>query len=294
MANAKQTREQLGVKEGDKIILKGKVAFARLDKAVTGDALARENERRARMGMLHTKAFRSVSIEEPEIVQGDGTPLANFYAQEVYNAKGSGKPTMSFESKSLFAPSYGHMQEDGTIQEMADPEKNPAQGQVIYLMVTAFKAKGFTNLGSTFDAIVYEKGNINFYEGKGNSLAGFGQAMNMPVQNMPSGGAQTQQTQENVAQEQQQPVGAGVGAGAGQGGFGQAPTGDPNQPQTNQGGFGGFNQGQPQDQGQGGFGQANPDQNGANGNPFGVDGGSISNQGSPFANNGQRGQSPYA
>ena len=295
MAN-KQTREQLGVKEGDKIILKGKVAFARLDKAVEGEALARENERRARLGMLHTKPFRNVVIEDPEIVQGHGTPLANFHGQDVYQAKGTGKPTMSFESKSLFPPSYGHMQENGTIQEIADPQKNPAQGQVVYLMVTAFKAKGFNNLGSTFDAVVFEKGAIQFYEGKGNSLTGFGQAMNMPVENMPMAVGQT--TTVNA------PQGELVGAGVGQqeGSFGaQAPTPNPNQGQANTGSFGGFgqapaadpNQGQVSQGGFGGFGQANPGQNGATSNPFGVQGDAVTNQGSPFGN-GQPGKSPFA
>lgn len=300
MANGKQTREQLGVQPGDQIILKGKVAFARLDKAVTGEALARENERRAKLGMMKTKEFRSITIEEPEIVQGEGTPLANFHAQSVYQSKTTGKPTMSFESKSLFAPDFGHMQENGTILEMADPQKNPAQGQEVYLMISAFAPKGFNNLGSTFDAVVYGPGEIKFYEGKNNSLAGFGQAMNMPIERLSD--APAQPAQETVPEEQL--VGAGVGAGAGFGqgqgqgfggtgqGFGQVPTNDPNtQPQTNQGGFGGF----------GGFGQPNPAQGqGATNDQFGIPEGSVPNQGSPFGggspfgNNGQRGQSPYA
>ncbi|WP_078598647.1 hypothetical protein [Evansella clarkii] len=289
---AKQTREQLGVKEGDQIVLKGKVTFARLDKAVDGEALVSENQRRARMGMLHTKPFRSVTIEEPEIVQGDGTALAQFHGQEVYNSKSTGKPTMSFETKSLYAPSYGHIQENGTIMEIADPEKNPAQGQVVYLLITAFKAKGFNNLGSTFDTVVFEKGPIQFYEGRGNSLAGFGQAMNMPVQSMTNAEREAQQPQEKPT-----PVGAGVGADQGSfggGGFGQAPAGDPNQPAGNQGGFGGFGQAAPQDQGQAGFGQPAPEPNGASPNPFGVPEGAMSDQGSPFGNSGQRGKSPYA
>lgn len=282
MANGKQTREQLGVQPGDKIILKGKVAFARLDKAVTGDLLARENERRAKHGMMKTKEFRSVTIEDPEIVQGEGTPLANFHGQGVYASKTTGKPTMSFESKSLFAPDYGHMQENGTIQEMADPQKNPAQGQVIYLMISAFAPKGFNNLGSTFDAIVFVPGEIEFYEGKNNSLAGFGEAMNMPVERASNNVAQTQPAQEQqVPEEQLVGAGAGVGQGQGFGGFGQVPPNTPNQ----QGGIGGFGQ----------AGQENPAQTGASANPFGIQEGTMSGQGSPFgSNNGQRGKSPYA
>lgn len=282
---AKQTREQLGVQPNDKIILKGRVTFARLDKAVTGEALAKENERRAKLGMLKTKEFRSVTIEEPVVVQGQDTPLANFHAQEVYNAKASGKPTMSFESKSLYPPQYGHMQENGAVQEMEDPQKNPAQGQEVYLMISAFAPKGFNNLGSTFDAIVFPPGEIQFYEGKANNLAGFGQAMNMPVQPLGNNGSgQPQPTQEPAPQEQPVGVGAGAGAQNGFNGFGQAPTGDPNQTNQSQNGFGGF--GQTDQQGQNGFGQQpQQGQDGAAG-PF--------NQGSPFGNNGQRGQSPYA
>lgn len=290
---AKQTREQLGVKAGDKIILKGTVAFARVDKAVSGDALVRENERRAKLGMMKTKEFRSIVIENPEIVQGEGTPLAQFHAQSIYPSKATGKPTISFESKSLFPPAYGHMQEDGSVKEIPDPQKNPNQGQVVYLMVSAFKPKGFNNLGSTFDAIVFAPGPIDFYEGKANSLAGFGEAMNMPVEKL---SANDQPSQEVV---QKEVVGAGVGAADGQqagfggqqagfggqqtgfGGFGAAPTGE--QAQPNQGGFGGF----------GGFGATTAPQGSPVANPFGLQGEQVANQGSPFGN-GQRTTSPYA
>lgn len=282
---AKQTREQMGVKAGDKIVIKGKVSFARLDKAVTGEALAAENKRRASLGMLPTKEFRSVTIEEPEVVQGANTPLANYYAQNVYPAKSSGKNSMSFESKSLYPPQYGHIQ-NGTIVEIQDPERNPAQGQVIYLMITAFAPKGFNNLGSTFDAIVYDEGQIKFYEGN-NSLAGFGAAMNMPVETLPAGAT----AQATAAPEQNNAFGGGQ-----QGGFGGAPVNQPNQnqgfgnaPAQQQGGFGAPAQGgfgapagdpnQPAQQG--GFGAP------AQGNAFGVQDNQVAgNQGSPFGGGG--------
>ncbi|MCC2248939.1 hypothetical protein JUJ52_03070 [Virgibacillus sp. AGTR] len=271
----KQRREQMGVQPGDEIVLKGTVTFARLDKPVTGEALVQENNRRARLGMSPIDEFRSITIENPEIVQGEGTPLANFHAQGVYQAKGTGKPTMGFESKSLYPPKYGHMQEDGSVQEIPDPQKNPSPGQVVYLLIRAYGKKGYNNLGSTFDNIVFAPGEINFYEGRGNGLEGFGKAMNMPVHPIKNDNTQNQPVQENV--DQKQLVGAGAGQGQGFGGFSQAPAGDPNQPETNQDGFAGF-------------GQAN----GATNNPFGVQEGTIPNQGSPFGNSGQRGKSPYA
>lgn len=221
---AKITREQAGVKAGDKIIVKGKVAFARLDKAVTGDALVRENERRSKLGMLPTKEFRSITIEDVEMVKGENTPLANYYAQRVYSSATSGKQTMSIESKSLYPPQYGHIV-NGVIQEIPDPQKNPAQGQIVYLMISAFAPKGFSNLGSSFDAIVFEEGPIKFYEGS-NSLTGFGEAMDMqvtPLQAQP----EAQQQIPPVVFEQPQPQQMQQAAG-----FSGAPI-PQNQPQPN-------------------------------------------------------------
>lgn len=175
------TREQLGVKEGDKIVVRGKVSFARVDKLVEGEALAAENKRRTERGMIPSeKPFRSITIEEPEIVEGEGTPLAQFYGQKVYDAA-SGKKALSLESKSKFAPSYGHIQ-NGALVEMDDPQKNPANGQVVYLLIEAYKPKNYSKLGSSFNGIVFEEGEIKYYEGQGGSaLAGFGKALGMEV-----------------------------------------------------------------------------------------------------------------
>lgn len=180
---ARQTREQLGVKEGDQIILKGVVTFAKLDKPIEGEALMEENARRAKLGIIKADSpFRSITIEKPEIIQGKGSPLANYYGQLVYNDKKTNTPRMSFESKSQFPPQYGHIQ-NGEIVEIPDPQKNPATGQVVYLLLKAYKAKGFANLGSTFNAIVFEEGPIQYYEGV-NSLAGFGEALGMSVKTL--------------------------------------------------------------------------------------------------------------
>lgn len=328
MTNNKQTREQLGVKAGDQIIIKGRVAFARLDKPVSGQALKKENERRAKLGMLPTKEFRSLTIEDPTVVQGEGTPLAAFYGQKVYQNTANQKMTMAFESKSLYPPKYGH-KKDGVIVEMPDPERNPAPGQVVYIMINAYAPKGFSNLGSSFDAIVFEEGEIKFYEGN-NGLAGFGQAMNMAVAPLPaavgqnnpqmgSGGMNppnhngfNQASQHNFNQESQggfHQAPTGSYEQPQNGGFGGAPTGDPNQfnqqnqanqfNQSNQGNFGQSNQfGQPN---QGGFDQANQfngnEQVNQKDNPFGVQDRDLAVNGNPFgsgAGNSQRGSNPFA
>lgn len=291
-------REDFGVKAGDQIVVRGTVSFARLDKLVEGEALEKENARRTRNGGMTTKPFRSITIENPEFVQGAGSPLAQYHESKAYVNKKTGAPTLSLESKSLFPPKYGHIQEDGTLLEMDDPKKNPAIGQVVYLLIKAFapKAQGAFNLGSSFESIAFEKGPINFYEGSSNSLEGFGEALGMKV----------------VPMAPQAPN-ADQGAQTNQGGFGAAPTADPNQGQNgfgavpnqeNQTGFGQQNQGGFGGQQQGvGFGQTQTeqqqqpqqDQNQAGANPFGSQNANPfgnQNQGSPFGS-GQPNNNPF-
>lgn len=261
MNNNRQTREQLGVRAGDKIVLKGEVAFARLDKLVEGADLQKENERRDKIGMIKAdKPFRSVSIINPEIVQGGNTPLATFHGQQVYQNKDNAN-TITLESKSKFAPSYGHLQ-NGKIVEIEDPQMNPATGQVVYLLIEAYSVKGFSNMGSTFNAIVFEEGDIDFYEGASSSaLKGFGEAMNMPVETLSN-------TQPKVKEETN-----AFGGNANE------------QTQTQNQSFGGNT---------GGFGDATPPNQNQNqgsaqtNNPFGVQDGDVA------GNSGQPGGSPFA
>lgn len=265
---SKQTREQLGVKPGDKIVLKGEVTFARLDKLIEGEDLVKENERRSKIGMIKAdRPFRSITIKNPEVVYGAGTPLATFHGQQVYQNK-DGENVITLESKSLYPPSYGHLQ-NGTVVEIEDPQKNPATGQIVYLLIEAYEVKGFSNMGSTFNAIIFEEGPINFYEGASSSaIKGFGEVMNMPVQPLNN-------TQPVVKQD-------GNAFGGNVGGFGQAevPTQDQNQGQ----GFGQPAQTQSQ-----GFGQPTQTQQGQpNNNPFGIQDSDVA------GNTGQPANSPFA
>lgn len=287
---AKQKREELGVQNGDRIIIKGSVSFARIDKLIDGEALEKENKRRAGLGMNPMKPFRSITIENPEVVQGQNTPLATFHGQSVYTDQKTGVPKLTVDSKSKFPPAYGHFQEDGTLKEIPDPQRNPAVGQVVYLWIEAYSSKGFPNMGSSFNAIVFEKGDIKYYE-TGGGLAGFGQALGVSVQSMPS---------QPQAQPEPQVVNGNFG--------GLAPA--PHQPQTNPaaqntGGFGGLG-GQTQAAPQpavGNFGQAPA------ANSFGVQDADLAGGGSSFAaaggspfggsfgggdSSGQRANSPFA
>ncbi|WP_145142163.1 hypothetical protein [Paenibacillus sp. Y412MC10] len=173
---SKLTREQLGVALGDTIIIRGTVTFAKLDKPVDGKALHKVNQRRLKKGMKETKPFRRITIESPSIIQGQGTPLAKFYEQNIYRNK------MTLESKSLFPPAYKHVQ-NGDAVTIDDPQKNPAIGQEIMIQISAFQSKGFPKLGSGLDVIIFPEGPIKFYEANmaEDNLPGFGKSFDQLV-----------------------------------------------------------------------------------------------------------------
>jgi len=231
MAQQRQTYEQLGVKDGDTIVIQGKVSFARIDKLIEGDALAEENKRRQSTGRIVTGPFRTITIEEPSVTQGANTPLAQYYAQRIYTAKASGKPALTIESKSPFPPKYGHMQ-NGVLVEIEDPKRNPNTGQVVSLIIRAYKPKNFANIGSSFDAIIFPEGPIEFYEGS-NVLAGYGKSLGIPVRTLDSAQPKPVEPQNNTGLEQPN-IAEGFGQTQQQAfeqaqpqqGFGQAPFGN--------------------------------------------------------------------
>lgn len=180
--NIRLTREQLGVQIGDQIVMKGFVRYARIAEKIDGEELARDNANRLKQGRpAATAPYYHLVITSPEIISGQDTPLAKFYEQRYYKKEDSDIVSIDFESKTVLPIPYGQMTEDYTsYMEINDPGKNPAEGQEIYLVISAYGDKNdkTKNLGSTFDAIIYGPGEIKFYEG-GDRLANFGKALNL-------------------------------------------------------------------------------------------------------------------
>lgn len=198
-----QSREQYGVKSGDEIFIQGKVHFARVAKAIDGEELANENKRRAGLGLSPMdKPFRSITISEPTVIQGQGTPLAQFHESKIYNPKGNPSARhMSFESKSKIDPTFYCLDDNGNLAPLENPGKNPAVGQVVVLRVRAYGGKTATSrLGSTFEDIAYmsKANDIQFYTGGGSaqSLEGFAKATNLGASNE----VQTASNAANTAQ----------------------------------------------------------------------------------------------
>ncbi|KQY83669.1 hypothetical protein ASD24_29575 [Paenibacillus sp. Root52] len=172
----KLTREQCGVTSGDIITIRGTVKFAKIDKPVEGKALDRLNQRRLSKGLHETKPFRKITIKNPVVVEGEGTPLAKFYEQYMV-----GK-LITLETKSLFPPTYKQIQ-NGEAITIEDPQKNPSIGQEISLQISAFQSKGFNYLGSGLNTIIFPEGSIQFYEAvrAEDHLPGFGSKVDLQV-----------------------------------------------------------------------------------------------------------------
>lgn len=216
------TREQLGVQIGDQVVIKGYVRYARIAEKIDGAELERENANRLKQGRpAATAPFYHLVITSPEIIAGQGTPLAKFYEQRFYRKEGTDIVTIDFESKTVLPIPYGQMTDDYTAyMPINDPGKNPAEGQEVFLTITAFGDKDdkTKKMGSTFDAIIYGPGEIKFYEG-GDRLANFGKALNLTRIENPNYVEPTRQNTTNqtpqvtetaqATQESQQPTGAG-------------------------------------------------------------------------------------
>lgn len=174
MAN-KLTREQLGVKLGDQIVIKGEMTFSRVFNRIEGEEFQKDVERRRAAGRIpETGPYFTLSIKNPVITSGADTPLAKFHEQGFYSNKNTGELTLSLTSKSSMPVGAFQLQDDGTAIPI-QLEGELAQGQEVYVLINTFKSKNYANLSSSFSALMFPVGPINYYKsGISQALAGFG------------------------------------------------------------------------------------------------------------------------
>lgn len=230
MANQRLTREQLGVQPKDSIAIKGNVSYSRILTKVEGEELKEADARRAQKNQIVIgKPYYSITITNPVVTHGAGTPLATFHEQSIYTNK-NGEPAMSFTSKSAIPIRFYQLAEDGSAHPVTF-EAELGQNQEVWLLIDAYRPKNFNNIGSTFSAVMVPAGEIKYYQsGIANDLAGFGVAPS-PTQNagqsvpQPNLGVPTQtQPMQNQTQTQAVPTQAPFQQAAN-----QAPTQQPNQ-----------------------------------------------------------------
>lgn len=173
---ARQTREDLGVQLTDTIVLKGKVTYCRIARKIEGEELERQNKEKEAKGMYpSTRPYYALTLEDVEIVRGQGTPLAQYHGQEVYTNK-AGKNAISLTSIGTYPPTVMHKGVGQAEPQAITLEKDLATGQEVEVLMNVFTSNQYKKLSSSFKAILLPEGEIRYYEGNANAsvLAGFG------------------------------------------------------------------------------------------------------------------------
>lgn len=171
----RKTREELGVKPGDTIVISGTVAYARLLNKISGAELEKDiKERQSRNQIPINEPYYSVTLEDVQIIRGANTPLALFTGQSVYTRK-SGKKAISLTSKSAFPVTFFH--ETGNDQAVQiTPDAEFAVGQKISILIKAFMPKAYNRMSSSPQSVLIPEGEIQYYTASGAAadLSGFG------------------------------------------------------------------------------------------------------------------------
>lgn len=157
--------EDLGAKVGDQIIIEGTVAFSEIATRVEGERLARKIERQEKQGFKYpeTRPHYALSIVDVAIdPQSQGTPLAQYYGEQVYTNK-DGKLALSLVTTSNFPPRIYHEQEDGTAVQIEELPAELAVGQKVKVLIQTFASKKFSNMGSSFNALLLPAGEVSYY-----------------------------------------------------------------------------------------------------------------------------------
>lgn len=161
----KSSLEQLGVKAGDRIIVKGKIAFSEIATRVEGKRLEDKVKRQKARGFMYPddKPHYAISIVDVDILpEYKGTPLATYYGERTYPNK-EGKYALSLTSTSPFPPRIFHNREDGKAVRIQELPAEFAVGQEVQVLIDAYQPKNFARLGSSFSALLLPAGDISYY-----------------------------------------------------------------------------------------------------------------------------------
>lgn len=163
--------ESLGATVGEQIIIKGKVAFSEIAQRVEGEKLARKIERQEKLGMNfpQRKPHYSLSLVDVQVDPAyAGTPLAKYYGEKVYQNK-DGEYALTLETTSKFPPRIYHGQEDGTAVVLEELPAELAVGQEVSVLIKTYASKQYSNMGSSFDAILLPAGEVKYYSNNASS-----------------------------------------------------------------------------------------------------------------------------
>lgn len=137
------------LKPGVHVWVKGKVAYSHITKFIEGEALRRENQRRANRGQIQAqKPYTTIGITEAQILPASqtGLSLEEQYVQSKFYTKQDvpGVYNYQHENKSPYLPRVSQLREGTTnVYDQITPEGELASGVSVILIMETFASKSF-------------------------------------------------------------------------------------------------------------------------------------------------------
>lgn len=189
MANYSISANQL--KEGTNVLVRGKLAFARLTRLIEGQELAASDQRKVQNGMSPVgKPHTTATITEAEVQFTDPanpTVEEQFVSERRYDSKknpDSGK-NYSIDSKGNNLPVILIPSDAGTGSYVQDTSRQElAQGLDVTLVLRVYKPKSFNNRGLALEQVIVHE-TPRYYNGGGvdnQKLAAHGIIVDGPIQ----------------------------------------------------------------------------------------------------------------
>lgn len=187
MANYSIAASQLS--EGSTVLIRGKLAFARLTRLIEGQDLVASDQRKAQNGMNPVgKPHTTATITHAEVVFADPsnpTTEEQFVAERRYNSKKNPDTGLNYsiDSKGTNLPIIAVPAENGNFDQDTSG-RELAQGLDVTLVLRVYKPKNFSNRGLALDQVLVNEAPRYFNTGgpSPEALAARGVVFNSPPQ----------------------------------------------------------------------------------------------------------------
>lgn len=148
---------------GTTIFVQGKTDFARVMKPIDGEALVKENERRARIGQMRVdRPFRTISIHDARVIPANAgqKTIEDQYVEERFyeRKKMPGVQCFNLDDKSLYAPKfYQRDTNDPTKIKEFTPTAEPDINLSVTLVLNIYDAKKFNRKCIGLESVIFDE-----------------------------------------------------------------------------------------------------------------------------------------
>jgi hypothetical protein len=183
------------LREGQQIIVRGRVSFSRIAQVIDGPALQRSIEQARARGSLYptTVPHTTINLVDAQVIPADpanATPEEQFVQEKIFPVKSgdnAGKQGFSIDNKSTFLPTVLELDPEnpGTYRQLI-LERDLASGMDVTLVLQVFKPKGYEKRGLGLQQVVLNEP-VRYYASAGldtSALAARGIVVNGPIKSV--------------------------------------------------------------------------------------------------------------